>query len=227
MIPEMLQAALKETAAELAADCQHWHWPNDGRDAPTPEHNLVAKLHTALKQQSKDCKIYLEAVIKNRNGRVDMIVDTGTELYIIEAKTAGGLRDTSLSCMADLNSILDYKPLPSKNVDATENPHPADNVQWNNKEKKVWACIIIWSFRGDEVARAWESTNTDGTTLNLPGRKQTHEAFLELRDQFLPDDRMAWSLELYDYWTEKGYFGKSAILCGVKPLPRAVPEDIV
>lgn len=163
--PAELEAAITEGAKRLGRALEILGYPNGGKHAPCHEINAVINIATCLGRRDPPYHLYAEGTTPNR-GRIDLMGFNGAVAFGLEAKGFGKINERSTSILSDIDRMRAFRPTLS------ELKNQPEALQWWDAAATRWGIVVISSFRGHEVARAWEAED-EAQVLALMGSYST------------------------------------------------------
>lgn len=148
-LPVAIRSCLTDAAQRLGRALNELEWPSGGKDAAPAEINALINLMFYLQSQPAPFAIYAEGTCED--GRIDMMACDGEVALAVEAKNFGAIQRQSEAALRDLNRMLKFRPSLGL-LRSGEAPRP-----WWGDAKQRWGIILIQSFRGKEIADAWQS----------------------------------------------------------------------
>lgn len=169
IFPPSLESAIQGAATSLGNALRTLEYPNKGRDAPCHEVNAVINVAMQLSRVDPPFQLYAEGTTEER-GRVDLIGFNGVTAFALEAKAFGRINFKSEEVLNDWDRLKNFEPQMSEvagNFEAR---------RWWQEAESRWRIIVITSFRGGEIARAWQSPDEDEFARQMSGYAKHEQA---------------------------------------------------
>lgn len=225
-LPDDIVECLRAGATHLGNGLALLGWPNAGTDAPCHELNALFSIWHYLARLEPSFHVYAEAPMADR-GRVDLIGFNSKIAFAMEAKGFGAINAKATEALRDFNRLTKFAPSLS---DVAGNEKAQD--WWRDAEAR-WGILVVSSFRGDEVRKAWLA-DTDASVeaaLATYGPKDRAKrvggeaaGFLSLNQALRECERGAFPIIKGERWNA----GDGWLLWAATPLPPVpAPADQV
>jgi len=169
VLPSDFSRCFEDAASRLGRALRKLEWPSGSKDAPCHEVNAIFSFAHCLGKLERDFQLYAEGMIGDR-GRIDLIGCNGEIAFALEAKGWGAINKQSLSVTLDLERVRGFRPIPS------ELANDASAVDWWREAKQRFGILMITSFRGRNVADAWQLDSDDDVIARMSAYKPSDRA---------------------------------------------------
>ncbi len=153
-LPIDIENSIDQGAKRFGKALEILEFPNGGKEAPPSEINALINVSYFLQNLPQPFAIYAEGSCAS--GRVDAMGFNGRVAFVLEAKTFGTINSQAESAFRDLERMRKFFPEMTQKLSGALRPR-----DWWREAEERWGIILISSFRGKEVADAWQAEQED------------------------------------------------------------------